>query len=113
MFLHRIARVQIVVGSVKYQSVRPKLRWQCPSSQSQECFQGSFGNHEAFIMIPQVSQGLASSKNHWSVVHFSAINLSSKICLIVQPKRDHVLHVTFPKEWKTSDLYQLFSAFGK
>ncbi|XP_073447184.1 poly(A)-specific ribonuclease PARN isoform X2 [Aquarana catesbeiana] len=28
------------------------------------------------------------------------------------PKRDNVLHVTFPKEWKTSDLYQLFSAFG-
>ena len=36
-----------------------------------------------------------------------------KICFVVQPKRDHVLHVTFPKEWKTSDLYQLFSAFGK
>ncbi|XP_064415099.1 poly(A)-specific ribonuclease PARN isoform X1 [Latimeria chalumnae] len=30
----------------------------------------------------------------------------------LQPKRDHVLHVTFPKQWKTSDLYQLFSAFG-
>uniref|UniRef100_A0A8D2ZEW9 Poly(A)-specific ribonuclease PARN n=1 Tax=Scophthalmus maximus TaxID=52904 RepID=A0A8D2ZEW9_SCOMX len=30
----------------------------------------------------------------------------------LQPKRDHVLHVSFPKEWKTSDLYQLFSAFG-
>ncbi|XP_004692171.1 PREDICTED: poly(A)-specific ribonuclease PARN [Condylura cristata] len=30
----------------------------------------------------------------------------------LQPKRDHVLHVTFPKEWKTSDLYKLFSAFG-
>ncbi|XP_030047817.1 poly(A)-specific ribonuclease PARN-like [Microcaecilia unicolor] len=29
-----------------------------------------------------------------------------------QPKQDHVLHVTFPREWKTSDLYQLFSAFG-
>ncbi|KAM9304729.1 poly(A)-specific ribonuclease PARN [Gastrophryne carolinensis] len=28
------------------------------------------------------------------------------------PKRDNVLHVSFPKEWKTSDLYQLFSAFG-
>lgn len=31
----------------------------------------------------------------------------------MQPKRDHVLYVTFPKEWKTSDLYQLFSAYGK
>ncbi|XP_056442464.1 poly(A)-specific ribonuclease PARN isoform X1 [Gadus chalcogrammus] len=30
----------------------------------------------------------------------------------LRPKRDHVLYVTFPKEWKTSDLYQLFSAFG-
>ncbi|KAF4075538.1 hypothetical protein AMELA_G00235570 [Ameiurus melas] len=30
----------------------------------------------------------------------------------LQPKRDNVLYVTFPKEWKTSDLYQLFSAFG-
>ncbi|XP_068607527.1 poly(A)-specific ribonuclease PARN [Brachionichthys hirsutus] len=30
----------------------------------------------------------------------------------LQPKRDRVLYVTFPKEWKTSDLYQLFSAFG-
>ncbi|KAF3852591.1 hypothetical protein F7725_005946 [Dissostichus mawsoni] len=31
---------------------------------------------------------------------------------LVTPKRDHVLYVTFPKEWKTSDLYQLFSAFA-
>ncbi|KAM9454570.1 poly(A)-specific ribonuclease PARN isoform 2-T2 [Clarias gariepinus] len=30
----------------------------------------------------------------------------------LQPKRDNVLYVTFPKEWKTSDLYQLFNAFG-
>ncbi|XP_066130899.1 poly(A)-specific ribonuclease PARN [Saccopteryx bilineata] len=30
----------------------------------------------------------------------------------LQPNRDHVLHVTFPKEWKTSNLYQLFNAFG-
>lgn len=37
----------------------------------------------------------------------------SDFCFAVQPKRDHVLHVTFPKEWKTSDLYQLFSAFGE
>uniref|UniRef100_UPI0035900834 poly(A)-specific ribonuclease PARN-like isoform X2 n=1 Tax=Myxine glutinosa TaxID=7769 RepID=UPI0035900834 len=29
-----------------------------------------------------------------------------------KPKRDNVLQVTFPKEWKTSDLHQLFSAFG-
>lgn len=28
------------------------------------------------------------------------------------PNRDHVFHVTFPKEWKISDLMQLFSPFG-
>nr|XP_022318023.1 poly(A)-specific ribonuclease PARN-like isoform X1 [Crassostrea virginica] len=30
----------------------------------------------------------------------------------VLPSRDHVFHITFPKEWKASDLYQLFSPFG-
>ncbi|CAN8002726.1 unnamed protein product, partial [Ixodes hexagonus] len=30
----------------------------------------------------------------------------------VQPVRDHVLHVTFPKEWQTSDLTQLFNTYG-
>lgn len=30
----------------------------------------------------------------------------------LQPKRDHVFHVSFPKEWKTDDLCQLFSPFG-
>lgn len=30
----------------------------------------------------------------------------------VLPNRDHVFHVTFPKEWKAPDLYQLFSPFG-
>ena len=28
------------------------------------------------------------------------------------PNRDHVFHMTFPKEWKTSELSQMFSAFG-
>ena len=74
---------------------------------------GLFGNCKALVIILQVSLASVSLTNHWSAVRFSAINLSSKICFVVQPKRDHVLHVTFPKEWKTSDLYQLFSAFGK
>ncbi|TRY79724.1 hypothetical protein TCAL_13099 [Tigriopus californicus] len=30
----------------------------------------------------------------------------------ISPNRDHVFHVTFPSEWKTSDLVNLFSAFG-
>ncbi|XP_033748844.1 poly(A)-specific ribonuclease PARN-like isoform X2 [Pecten maximus] len=28
------------------------------------------------------------------------------------PNRDHVFHLTFPKEWKTSDIVHLFSPFG-
>ena len=28
------------------------------------------------------------------------------------PNRDHVFHITFPKEWKTNELFHLFSAFG-
>uniref|UniRef100_A0A8D3DJF6 Poly(A)-specific ribonuclease PARN n=1 Tax=Scophthalmus maximus TaxID=52904 RepID=A0A8D3DJF6_SCOMX len=42
----------------------------------------------------------------------SYISARSKL---IEPfhNKDHVLHVSFPKEWKTSDLYQLFSAFGK
>ncbi|XP_065208665.1 poly(A)-specific ribonuclease PARN-like isoform X2 [Planococcus citri] len=28
------------------------------------------------------------------------------------PKRNHVYHITFPKEWKTSDIMQLFSPYG-
>ncbi|XP_046483955.1 poly(A)-specific ribonuclease PARN isoform X2 [Neodiprion pinetum] len=28
------------------------------------------------------------------------------------PRRDHVFHITFPKEWKLSDISQLFSPFG-
>lgn len=30
----------------------------------------------------------------------------------LQPERNHVFHVTFPKEWKAADLYQLFMPFG-
>ncbi|XP_072029451.1 poly(A)-specific ribonuclease PARN-like [Amphiura filiformis] len=30
----------------------------------------------------------------------------------LQPSRAHVFHVTFPQEWKGSDLYQLFGDFG-
>lgn len=33
--------------------------------------------------------------------------------ILVVPSRNHVFHVTFPKEWKTTDVSQLFSAYGK
>ena len=32
--------------------------------------------------------------------------------LDIIPNRDHVFHVTFPAEWKTTDLITLFAAFG-
>ncbi|XP_033105063.1 poly(A)-specific ribonuclease PARN-like [Anneissia japonica] len=30
----------------------------------------------------------------------------------LQPSRNHVFHVTFPKEWRIGDLHRLFSPFG-
>lgn len=33
--------------------------------------------------------------------------------LLANPSRDHVFHITFPKEWKHTDISQLFSPFGK
>ena len=36
------------------------------------------------------------------------------ICLLlVQPNRDHVFHITFPKEWRFSDINNLFAPYGK
>ncbi|XP_014206531.1 poly(A)-specific ribonuclease PARN isoform X2 [Copidosoma floridanum] len=37
------------------------------------------------------------------------INLTGKD---PNPSRDHVFHITFPKQWKISDLSQLFSPYG-
>uniref|UniRef100_A0A1E1XV00 Putative polya-specific ribonuclease parn n=1 Tax=Amblyomma sculptum TaxID=1581419 RepID=A0A1E1XV00_AMBSC len=31
----------------------------------------------------------------------------------VIPSRSHVLHITFPTEWRANDLYQLFCSFGQ
>ena len=31
----------------------------------------------------------------------------------VEVNRDHVFHVTFPKEWRASDLYTLFEPYGE
>ena len=33
--------------------------------------------------------------------------------LSVQPSRDHVFHLTFPKDWRFSDINNLFSPYGK
>ncbi|XP_074014940.1 poly(A)-specific ribonuclease PARN isoform X3 [Numenius arquata] len=75
---------------------------------------------------PKVGSFLSPPKNHVSARSELIEPFFNKLFLMrvmdipylnlegpdLQPKRDHVLHVTFPKEWKTSDLYQLFSAFG-
>ncbi|XP_036164862.1 poly(A)-specific ribonuclease PARN isoform X4 [Myotis myotis] len=75
---------------------------------------------------PKVGSFLSPPKNHVSARSKLIEPFINKLFLMrvmdipylnlegpdLQPKRDHVLHVTFPKEWKTSDLYQLFSAFG-
>ncbi len=35
------------------------------------------------------------------------------LLFLVQPDRSHVFHINFPKDWKMSDLFQLFSPFGR
>lgn len=35
------------------------------------------------------------------------------VFLSANPNRDHILHITFPKEWRFNDISQLFSPFGK
>lgn len=36
------------------------------------------------------------------------------ICsFLVNPSREHVFYLTFPKEWTTNNIVQLFSPFGK
>lgn len=32
---------------------------------------------------------------------------------LVEPNRDHVFHLTFPKAWKAQDIHQLFTILGK
>ncbi|XP_048051562.1 poly(A)-specific ribonuclease PARN isoform X1 [Megalobrama amblycephala] len=78
----------------------------------------SMANHLGSFLTPPKSHISARSKllepfyNKlflMRVIDIPYLNMSGPD---LQPKRDHVLYVTFPKEWKTSDLYQLFSAFG-
>lgn len=60
-----------------------------------------------------------------SVLHFDSkilINLLSDCCqsfyskpfpsFAVVPKRDHVFHITFPLQWKQSDIVNHFRKFG-
>lgn len=35
------------------------------------------------------------------------------IHVLALPPRDRILYLTFPKEWKTDNIFQLFSSFGK
>nr|CAH7723024.1 unnamed protein product [Callosobruchus chinensis] len=46
------------------------------------------------------------------IVNVLDLSNTSKIFFIVNPPRDHVFHLSFPKEWKTNDISQLFSPFG-
>ncbi|XKL67209.1 hypothetical protein PGB90_010629 [Kerria lacca] len=43
------------------------------------------------------------------IMDYSYINLKGNE---PKPSRNHVFHITFPKEWKTSDIVQLFNAYG-
>lgn len=40
-------------------------------------------------------------------------NINLFFFLLANPSRDHVFHITFPKEWKHTDISQFFSPFGE
>jgi len=63
------------------------------------------------------------------IVHYDPVLMNgyrNKLCLTytydirylnlededIVPNRNHVFHVSFPSDWKTNELYHLFSAFG-
>ncbi|XP_005813387.1 poly(A)-specific ribonuclease PARN [Xiphophorus maculatus] len=78
----------------------------------------SMANHLGSFLMPPISHISPRSKlvepffNKLFLMRIIDIPYLNITGPDLQPKRDHVLYVTFPKEWKTSDLYQLFSAFG-
>lgn len=43
------------------------------------------------------------------IIDYSYVNLKGDE---PKPTRNHVFHITFPKEWKTTDIVQLFSPYG-
>ncbi len=47
--------------------------------------------------------------NMMRILDISYLNLAGPDVI---PNRDHVFHVTFPAEWKTTDLLTLFAPFG-
>lgn len=52
--------------------------------------------------------------NHFSalVLIYNTSILHENINVAAEPSRDHVFHVTFPKDWKLKDVIQAFHQFG-
>ncbi|XP_011497836.1 PREDICTED: poly(A)-specific ribonuclease PARN-like [Ceratosolen solmsi marchali] len=78
----------------------------------------ALSNRLGSLQRPQVSTVLADSQllnpflNKLLITRlkdYPYINLTGKD---PNPSRDHVFHITFPKEWKYSDLSQLFTPYG-
>lgn len=40
-------------------------------------------------------------------------NMNIYAFVLVEVNRDHIFHVTFPKEWRPSDLHILFQPYGR
>nr|CAI5860607.1 unnamed protein product [Callosobruchus analis] len=47
--------------------------------------------------------------NRYFICH---LELNKFVLMYMNPPRDHVFHLSFPKEWKTNDISHLFSPFG-
>ncbi|XP_060064209.1 poly(A)-specific ribonuclease PARN-like isoform X2 [Ylistrum balloti] len=74
-------------------------------------FLGTFQNPSQNIVPPSspLIQPFINKLFLMRVHDIPYLNLAGKD---LTPNRDHVFHLTFPKEWKTSDLIHLFSPFG-
>ncbi|XP_076623597.1 poly(A)-specific ribonuclease PARN isoform X2 [Colletes latitarsis] len=75
-------------------------------------------NYLGSLQKPEVSIVLANSQllnpflNKLLIARLKDYPYVSLVGKDPNPSRDHVFHITFPKEWKYSDISQLFSPFG-
>ncbi|XP_041362495.1 poly(A)-specific ribonuclease PARN-like isoform X2 [Gigantopelta aegis] len=62
--------------------------------------------------IPPKSQLIEPFINKLFLMRVSDIPYINLSGADLQMSREHVFHITFPKEWKTSDIHELFSPYG-
>ncbi|XP_017755530.1 PREDICTED: poly(A)-specific ribonuclease PARN-like isoform X2 [Eufriesea mexicana] len=78
----------------------------------------ALSNYLGSLETPKVSIVLADSPvlapflNKLCVARLKDVPYINLVSYDIKPNRDHVFHLTFPKEWKSNDIYQLFKPLG-